>query len=188
MKLCISLIVFVPLALASSASAGEVDLKPGLWMVQSKMSAAGGQLGAAQAQMQEQLAAMPPEQREMMQAMMAAQGVKLSGAGLLEVNRQICMTQEMIDRHALPVQEGNCKTTLKSRSGKQMKMSFECTEPAASGEGHYEILSPEAYKMKMTVRTSVEGKPETMTMDATGRWRGPDCGDVKPETGAAPHG
>lgn len=32
----------------------------------------------------------------------------------------------------------------------------------------------------MVVKTTAQGKPETMTMDAAGKFLKADCGDVKP--------
>ena len=176
-----SLILIAVLVFASTASAGELELKPGLWAVTNKMAAAGGQMGAAQAELQKQLAAVPPEQRKMMEAMMARQGLKLDAAGPLEVSGRICMTQQMIDQHELPVQQGSCKTTLQSRTGNEMKMSFTCTDPPASGEGRYTIVNAEAYTMKMDIKTSIAGSPEKVTIDAAGKWLGADCGAVKPD-------
>ncbi len=168
------------LVLAPAAGAGEIQLEPGLWEVENDMAAAGGQLGAAQAELKRQLAAMPPEQRAMMEKMMAGQGVDLGGKGLLGVTGRICLTREMIDQHELPVQKGKCTTKLLSRTGNSVKMSFECTDPPAHGEGEYTILSPKAYEMKMAVRAAIQGQEEKMTMDATGKWLGADCGSVKP--------
>jgi hypothetical protein len=34
--------------------------------------------------------------------------------------------------------------------------------------------------MKMTVNGTVQGKAETMNMDASGKWLSADCGTVKP--------
>lgn len=185
MKLRSSMIVLALFASIADASAEKPELKPGLWAVKNKVSAPGGQMGAAQAELQQQLAAMPPEQRKMMEDMMASQGLKMGAAGPLEMTGRICMTQDMIDQHELPVQEGRCKTTLHSRTGNDMKMSFTCADPPASGEGQYTIVSSEAYTMKMALKTSIAGKPETVTLDATGKWLGADCGAVKPETWSA---
>ena len=176
------LLVLAGIVLASHASAGSLQIKPGLWKVENRVSAAGGQMGAAQAELQRKLAAMPPEQRKMMESMMASQGLKVGAGGPLEVSGRICMTQAMIDRHELPVQEGNCKTTLQSRTGNEMRMKFECTDPTSRGEGRYTIVSPEAYTMNMVVNATVEGKPEKMTLDARGTWLQADCGSTRPDT------
>lgn len=170
---------------AVSASAQKLGLKPGLWEIKHKMASAGGQMEAAAAKMQQQLASMPPERRKMMEGMMAKQGVNV-GAGGVETSAKVCMTKEMVEQDQIPLQQGNCTTTSQSRAGNTVKMSFACTDPASSGEGQFTIVSPEAYMTKMAVRTAVQGRPETMNMDASGRWLGEDCGNVKPMTQRAP--
>jgi hypothetical protein len=44
--------------------AGAENLKPGLWEVTHKMQTSGGQMEQGMAQMQQQMASMPPEQRK----------------------------------------------------------------------------------------------------------------------------
>jgi len=165
---------------AFAGAAGAQSLKPGLWEINQKMDMGGGQ-DPRMAQMQQQMANMPPEQRKMMEQMMAKQGVKMGpggpGGGMAV---QMCMTKEMAERHEVPAQRGDCKTTQQSRSGNTMKMAFSCTNPPSSGEGEVTFTSPESYSMKMTVNTQRQGKPETMKMDASGKWLKSDCGDVKP--------
>jgi hypothetical protein len=172
-----ALIASVALA-AACLPAGAQSLKPGLWEINNKM---GGnpQLDQAMAEMQKQMAAMPPDQRKQMEAMMAQRGVRVapsSGGGMAV---QMCMTKEMVERNDVPMQDG-CRMTNQQRSGKTMKMAFACTNPPSSGEGEVTFTSPEAYSSKMTLRTVQQGKPETMTMEGTGKWLGADCGSVKP--------
>ncbi|MEL0583184.1 DUF3617 family protein, partial [Neisseria gonorrhoeae] len=57
---------------------------------------------------------------------------------------------------------------------------FACTQPPSSGEGTVTFVSPEAYTMKMTMKSMMQGKPETMTMDGGGKWLSADCGNIKP--------
>ncbi len=111
---------------------------------------------------------------------MAKQGVKMGAGGPGGMTMRICMTKDMIDRNDMPAQEGNCTSTTQSRSGNTIKMAFACTNPASSGEGQYTIVSPEAYTMRMAVRSTVQGKPETMNMDGSGKWLAADCGAIKP--------
>ena len=47
-------------------------------------------------------------------------------------------------------------------------------------EGDVTFVSPEAYTMRMAVTTQTEGRPETVNLDASGKWLGADCGSVKP--------
>jgi hypothetical protein len=171
--------VLLALAAASfSVSASAQNLKPGLWEVTNKMQ--GGDMDKAAAQMQQQMATMKPEQRKMMEEMMAKQGVKMGAGGPGSMSVKTCMTKEMVERNEIPTQQGDCKTTKQQRSGNTIKMAYSCANPPSSGEGEFTIVSPEAYAMKMAVTTAMSGKPQTMDMDASGKWLGADCGDVKP--------
>ena len=155
-------------------------LKPGLWEISNKMQSGSGQLEKGMAEAQKQMAGMAPEQRKMMQDMMAKQGVAMGTGTPGSVTAKICMTKEMVERDALPSQQGDCKTSTSPRSGNTMKMSFVCTRPPSSGDGVVTFVNPEAYTMKMAMKSTVQGKPETMTMDASGKWLATDCGAIKP--------
>lgn len=176
-------LVCVLAALAAGAfttGASAQNLKPGLWEVTNKMQSSSGELEKARAQMQQQLAGMPPEQRKMMEEMMGKQGVKMGPGGPGAMSVKTCLTKDMVERNDVPAQHGDCKTTSQQRTGNTIKMAFTCTNPPSSGEGQYTIVNPEAYTMKMVVRSTVQGKSETMNMDASGKWLSADCGSVKP--------
>jgi hypothetical protein len=175
-------LVVAALAAFAAAASAQTTLKPGLWEINNKMGGS-PQLEQGMAQMQQQLASMPPEQRKMMEDMMAKQGVKL-GAGTPGggMSVKMCMTREMVERNELPAQQGDCKTTSQSRSGNTMKFAVACTNPPSTGEGQVTFTSPEAYSMKMVVNSQVNGKPERITVDGGGKWLGSDCGTVKPMT------
>src|SRR5829696_269831 len=96
-----------------SAGAWGQNLKPGLWEVTNNMKGGSGDMGQAAAQAQQQMAKMPPEQRKMMEEMMAKQGMRM-GAGGSSV--KMCVTKEMSERNELPAQQGDCKTTQQQRS------------------------------------------------------------------------
>ena len=174
---------FVLLAAAAVAAPAfaQSQMKPGLWEITPKMQTASGQMEQQMAQMQQQMANMPPDQRKMMEQMMAQRGVRMGPAGGNGMTMKICMTKEQIERNQMPQQQrGDCKTSLQPKVGNTTKMSFTCTNPPSSGEGQYTVTSPDSYAMKMVVHTTVQGHPETMNMDGTGRWLGADCGDIKP--------
>lgn len=160
--------------------ASAQSTRPGLWEVNSKM---GGnpEMEAAMAQMQQQLAAMPPEQRKMMQDMMAKQGVSMApGAGGAMVVK-VCITPEMAAKQQMPTQtEGECTTTVTSRSASAMKLNFVCKNPPSSGEGTYTFSGDTAYTMKMVMKSMQDGKPHNMTIDGQGKWLSQDCGNIKP--------
>ncbi len=169
-------------ALLAACSLGAIgqSMKPGLWEINNKVGGS-AEMDKAMAQMQQQMASMPPEQRKMMQDMMAKQGVSMgpgAGGGMAV---KFCLTKEMIERNELPQQQqGDCKSTAGPRLGNTQKISFTCTKPPSSGEGQITFTSNEAYSMKMVTNTTVQGKPQRMTMDGTGKWLSADCGAVKP--------
>jgi hypothetical protein len=173
------LIAAVLVAFASTA--GAQSLKPGLWEITNKMQSGSGQMEQQMAQMQQQMANMPPDQRKMMEEMMAQRGMRMApGGGAGGMAMQMCITKEMAERNEIPAQQGDCRTTHQSRSGNTMKMAFTCTNPPSSGEGHVTFTSSEAYSMKMQINSTTQGKPEKINMDGTGKWLGADCGSVKP--------
>ncbi len=170
----------VGLLLVAGQPALAQTLKPGLWEISNKMQSSSGEMEKAMADMQKQMAAMPPEQRKMMQDMMAKQGMAMSPGAGGAMAVKMCMTREMVERNELPSQQGDCKTTTSPRAGNTMKLSFVCTQPPSSGEGQVTFVNPEAYTSKMTLKSTVQGKPETMTMDGSGKWLSADCGNIKP--------
>ena len=163
-----------------AVTASAQNMKPGLWEITNNMKSGSGEMEKAQAKMQQQMASMPPEQRKMMEKTMAEHGVKMGAGGPGGMTVKTCMTKEMVERNEMPTQKGDCKTTKQERSGNTMKMAFTCTTPPSSGEGQFTFQSSEAYTMKMAIKSTVDGKPETMNMDASGKWLGSDCGSIKP--------
>jgi hypothetical protein len=167
--------------IAFSAGASAQNMKPGLWEITNSMKSGSGQMEKAQAQMQQQMASMSPEQKKMMQEMMAKQGMAMGkggpGGGM---SVKTCMTKEQVERNEMPAQKGDCTTTKQEKSGNTMKFAVACTNPPSTGEGQITFTSSEAYNMKMAIRSMIDGKPETMNMEATGKWLGADCGSIKP--------
>ena len=178
MKLHRVLVAIAGSVFAISASAQ--NLKPGLWEITQAMKTGSGDMEKAKAQAQAQLANMPPEKRQMMEKMMAERGMKMGPGGSGGTSVKTCMTKEMVERNEFPAQHGDCKTTRQQRSGNTINMAYTCANPPSSGEGQFTIVSPEAYTVKMAVKSTVQGKAETMNMDASGKWLGSDCGSVKP--------
>lgn len=167
-------------ALASTGAVADTT-RPGLWEIQNRM---GGnpQMDQAMAQVQQQMAAMSPAQRKQMEAMMASQGVSMPQAGAGGgVSMKVCISAEMAARSEMPSQvEGDCTTTITSRSGNMLKMHFVCKNPPTEGDGTYTFNGDTAYTMKMAMKTSRNGKSESMTMDGQGKWLSADCGSIKP--------
>ncbi len=165
--------------------AAAQTMKPGLWEIQNKMAGGGDQgakMAAAMEKMHQQMASMPPEQRKMMQDMMAKQGLQMNPDAGVGMSTRICITKEMAARNEAPAQDqGDCKRETLQRSGNTTRFKFTCANPPSSGEGTITVNDPESYTMNMKVTGGRQRG--TMTMDAQGKWLGSDCGSVKPITG-----
>jgi hypothetical protein len=134
--------------------------------------------------MQKEMANLSPQQRQQMEAMMAAQGINIGmGAGAPAMTVRVCLTPEQAARDELPPpSEGDCKQTSMQRSGNTLRMKFACTgERKAQGEGEYTLESPKAHRGRTTVEALEGGKTVRMEMNHTGRWLAADCGAVKPQ-------
>lgn len=161
-------------------SALAQSTKPGLWEIRHKMGGS-AEMDQAMAQMQQQMASMPPAQRKQMEDMLAKQGMSMGASAGGGISMKVCMTKEMAERNEMPqAQQGDCKSTASPRVGNTQKISFVCTQPPSSGEGQITFTSNEAYTMNMVTTTTVKGKPEKMTLDGSGKWLSADCGAVKP--------
>jgi len=159
--------------------ATSAAMRPGLWEITSKIKPDDPQAAAAMAEAQKQMANMAPEQRKMIEAMMAKQGVGLSvnGDG---VKVTYCITKDMAERREFPTgQQGQC-TNSSTPTASGMHVSFTCTNPPSSGNGQVTFQGDTAYTTTMNVTTSARGKSESMSVNATGRWLGADCGAKTP--------
>lgn len=167
--------------LTVSATAHAQSTKPGLWEINQKMGGS-AEMDQAMAQMQKQMAGMSPAEKKMMQDMMGKQGMTMptpgAGGGMA---MKVCITPEMAAKQDMPVQsEGECTTTITSRSANTLTMNFVCKNPPSTGEGTYTFSGDTAYTMKMQMKTTQQGKPVSSTLDGQGKWLSASCGTVKP--------
>lgn len=176
-------ILIVPLLAACAAvtmPASAQTLKPGLWELLHKTGSS-PQMGQGMAEMQKEMANMPPEQRKQMEAMMAGRGGQMAPAENGGMHMRICLTKEMVERNDIPASRGDCKTTQHQRTGNTLKMAFTCSKPPSKGETVVTYTSPEAFTTRTNVTTTTAGgKPESMTVEGSGKWLAADCGDVQP--------
>ena len=183
MKTLPALIAFIAVSTicaVSAAWAQPAKLQAGLWEQTMTMKTASGEMEAKMAEMQQQLASMPPEQRKMVEDMMARQGVGMAGSGR-NTTIKMCISPEQAERADVPQQDGNCRQEVVQRSGGTIRYRFSCTgEHPTSGEGEYTMTNPSSYNGKATVLTQVKGKPEKIDMTTVGRWVSADCGAIKP--------
>lgn len=160
-----------------TAPAHAQSMRPGLWESSSKMGGS-PEMDKAMAQMQQQMAGLPPDQRKQMEAMMGKQGIQMGARG---VTTKMCITQEMIDHGRFQQeQQGNCKTTITEKTGSSMKMNFSCKDPVSNGAAVYAFQGDSAYTMNMKITSAAKGAPAITTVDSSSKWLGGDCGAVKP--------
>lgn len=151
---------------------------PGLWEHSFNMKSQDGETEKAMAEMQQQMAAMPPEQRKQIEQMMASRGISMGAQG---TTVKVCVSKEDAARKAAPQFREGCTQQVLQRTASGMKVKFECTQPQPmSGEGEMTFISDKAYTGKSTLTSQVAGKPQQMNMEMAGKWLAADCGSVKP--------
>jgi hypothetical protein len=152
------------------ALASAVDIQPGLWEISSSNMQVGGQAVPGIEVMLEQLKSLPPEQRQMMEQMMAKQGVQLGDKGV-----RICMSEAQIKAQQIPLQdpESGCKNEVIERSAEVWKFRFNC--PNGQGEGATRFVSDKEFTSQ--VNGTFDGQSSSMQSHA--RWVAADCGALR---------
>ncbi len=177
MKLTAALSLACLAGLATGAAQAQ-NMKPGLWEFKQTPQLAPAQQ-AQMAQAQKAMENMPPEQRKMMEDMMAKNGVSVNMAGGA-ITIKTCVTKEQAERNMAPVtQQGSCKQDVK-RSGSTINTHFVCTDPASEGDAVVTLRGNEGFTNDVTIRQQRQGKTETTKVSGEGRWLGADCGSVQP--------
>lgn len=170
-----SRIALVPILVAAAfvasgpAWAQPRPVEPGLW----EMQVHNPELDAARAQMQKQLADMPPAMRKQMEEMLANQGLALGDKGV-----RTCITPEEARRGPdLGVAEKGCTQSL-DWSGNVGRYKMKC-EDGRQGHGEVTFVSEKSWTgWGEFTDPSMGGKP--MRVDYSGQWLGSDCGKVPP--------
>jgi hypothetical protein len=176
------------LALAGTQASAQ-KLAPGLWENTSTMKGQGAEAEAARARMQEQMAKMPPEQRKMLEQMMAKQGAGggVSAGSAMDMmagkptTMRVCITPEQAARDFAPPTESRCKIDSRDRDGNTLRMKMNCSgEPASTSDIEMTFASDRAYSGKVVVNTVDKGQTRRIDITQAGRWVAADCGGVKP--------
>lgn len=168
---------------AGSPYAQTPGMKAGLWELKTVKQVVDGkdmqaQMAAAQAQMKQAMANMPPERRKQMEATMGRQGAAMSGSGAM----RMCISPEMAARDKPMVDpEGKCEPAKVSRSGNRTSFEFNCKTATGSmvGRGDSTFAGDTiSSRMDMTM-TDAKGK-HTMQSESQMKYLGADCGGLKP--------
>ncbi|MEX1033675.1 MAG: DUF3617 domain-containing protein [Cellvibrionaceae bacterium] len=166
------------LAIASTAAFAQPTLQPGLWEHSFKLTSQSGQIEAAMKQAKEMLEAMPPEQRQMIEKQMAANGINLD---LDTYTTKVCITEAQAARNQFPEPNDSCTQTITEQSDDVFKVQFSCEgDPPTTGEGEIRLLSDQHYRGTVIINTSMQGQAERVEATQDGQWLSEDCGEIQP--------
>lgn len=161
-------------ALLFTAAAQAAPILPGLWEFTSQDLQVDGQQMPGMQEMLEQLQNLPPEQRQMMEGMLAQQGMQLGGQGM-----RICLSQAQVDAEKLPFSDDPaCTQRITERSDTRWTFSFEC--PDARGQGETRFVSEREFVTRLETEQRAEGMPRSTQLESRARWLGEDCGSLRP--------
>jgi hypothetical protein len=162
--------------LAAAQASAQNNIKPGLWELTSKIKTGNAQQDQGLSAAAAQFAAMPPEQRAKIEAMMAQNGIsmpKAGGDGALTMT--MCITPEMAARKEVPLnQQGQCTSKQEPVAG-GLNISYTCTTPPSSGTGQLRFNGDNAYTMTMHVTNNGPSGPRSVDMESSGRWMSATC-------------
>lgn len=162
----------IVLAFALTGNVHAQNVQPGLWEIKHDMRMPGQpDITTQMAQLREQLKALPPEARKMMEQQMGSMGIGLGG----DASLRICLTPEDIKDDVIREghTEGDCTFTKVSRSGNTWRGKMVCTEPAGQGDFTTTLHSPTHYTTEAIITSAEHGRVEMKT-DA--RRISADCG------------
>ncbi len=164
-------------AVFGAGSVQGASMRPGVWEYTTSVKTKSGEMEKAMAQMEQQMAMLPPEQRKMMEQTMAAQGVAKSSK---PNTYKVCVTKENAQQGFIPSSDTQCRQQIVRKSGNTVWFTYTCKgNPPSSGEGTYTLIGDSAYKGNMKVKTMVNGKAEIMEMNMKGKWLSKDCRSLK---------
>ncbi|MBF7144359.1 MULTISPECIES: DUF3617 domain-containing protein [Pseudomonas] len=162
-------------ALGTTTLAHAQMLQPGLWeLTTSNMEVEGKPLPDLQ-MLLGQLQNLPPEQRAMMEQVLAKQGITVGGKGI-----RSCLTPEQVKTNDIPLQDpqSGCTQRITERNGNVWKFSFSC--PKAQGAGTATFLSDKEFTTQVAGTFSTTGASQKGSMQTRAQWLGSNCGAVKP--------
>lgn len=163
--------IFIALVLASAAACAEpLDVKLGLWENTTTVEMSG--------MPPIDTSKMPPEQRARFEAAMKARQAQ----GPRSHVHKSCLTKEKLDR--APFQDAedkkeSCTHTMISSSRTQWHGKLQCTKPVRTGDFKMEALSRERIKGTMQMDASDANHAMAVHASFSGKWLGPNCGDIK---------
>lgn len=157
------------------ALAAAQSIQPGLWEISSQNMQVDGQAMPGMDAMLEQLNNLPPGQREMLEQMMAKQGMQLGAQGV-----RVCLSQAQVEAEQIPLQDpqSGCTQEITERSAQLWKFRFNC--PRAQGEGETRFLSDKEFVTQVDSTLTTDAGQQRGSMESRARWVAADCGTLQP--------
>ena len=160
----------IAMAAAAAAQAPALDVRMGLWEITSTTEM-GGQMP------QVDTSKMPPEQRARMEEAMKG----MMGAHTT-VNKS-CMTREKFEKESFMNSERpglTCTQKIVTNTRTAMESIISCTgQQTMSAQMRIDALSPTSVKGTIKSASTMRGGAVNVNIALTGKWLGPDCGEVK---------
>jgi hypothetical protein len=171
-EILFSFVLFLMLSISATVFAAE-RMKPGLWLLTIKSDAMKNN-----PQMQQ----MSPEQMEAMRKM--GVNVKQMQDGITET--KVCMTKEMVERDHPPIgkNQKDCHIDNFERNGNTYSAKMVCDGSNMQGTAMIKGVHSglENYSWTSDFKGTARGHKIDSHQEASGKWLGPECGDVKPAT------
>ncbi|GAB1264711.1 DUF3617 domain-containing protein [Aurantivibrio infirmus] len=157
----------------NSNYAAETKIQPGFWQHTFKITSQSGQIEAAIAQAKQMLESMPPDQRAMIENMMASRGINLN---LQSYTAKVCITEEEAKNNILPKPSDGCEQTITEETADGFKVNYSCSgTPPVTGSGELKIIDSKNFTINATINTVMNGQNEEMTVDQSGKWLQTEC-------------
>lgn len=161
---------------AASLPAQAAQLLPGLWEFTSEELVVDGIQMPGMSEMLAQMKELPPDQRKMMESMLAEQGVELSSGSI-----RICLSEAQVESRKLPFQdEPGCTQEVLEQTDSLWRFRFEC--PDASGHGETKVINEREVASTIETTYTTGEQQGTSRMQSRGQWVGEDCGPLQPQT------
>lgn len=161
------------LLLAASAVQAE-EMLPGLWEFASDDIEVDGMQMPGVEEMVEQMKNLPPDERGVMEEMLAAQGVQLGARGM-----RICLSEAQVQSRKLPFQdEPGCSQEITEQTDSLWAFTFQC--PDARGKGKTRLISEREVASVIESDYRVGTQQGSSRMQSRGKWLSADCGALKP--------
>jgi|SRR5690554_2856918 len=179
LKRFLPLLALGTLTLSTSLTqADDSSMKPGLWEHKIQFTSESGELEQMMSQLRQQLEALPPEQRGMLENMMKAQGVDFD---FQSQTFKTCLSPEKAAEGSLALMKDNdCEETGRSTSGGSTTITFACSGQTQA-DGTVTFDGDTLYTGQSNATVDLQGRPQKMSVNHQGEWQGNDCGDIQPQ-------